>query len=414
MSVDEEPPSARASRAARRSTTWLGTASAVVIGAIALALGGCEGAPRGGEPDPAESGGAAPLIAALAAQLADANGSELADDTAAGPITTPSWPADLRFHPDARAESIELLAVLRDGEGAMYSFARQFARFRLRAGGRERAPVSGDDFAFDEVIRLSGRLDRAGGGGGGREALERMTLGLAEGGTGEVRVRDAVLTLEPASGTVERCALDRVLEEGDGLSLRLTQRGCPSATVVGGALVLATSPTLAVEGRLVVEGSRREVVGSGWVRHAWGDVPAPGGAVVFDRVLLELDGVGLIEAARSKRRSGRGPTTVTASVATAEGESVPLDGAVYWRDGDDEENDEGDDGGERQTEVPRFWSFGSPPAGIDIVLEPVAEGAVAADLLGRTWRGAVLARGSHEGRGFVEFVVTGQAAVGAP
>ena len=412
---------------------------------------------------------------AAAVALRDAFGALLAGEGGAAPAV-PSWPDDLDFHPTARAESIELAAALHDADGHAYSIVRRLDRVAVRAPDETSAP-GGDDFAFRDVLRFAGSLDATDGVGvpAPRGMLERATLGLAASGARELRVRDATLSLEPratraaeegATGEVAgalagggdgqapdapaACALDHRLREGDGLSLRFRQRRCPAAERVG-ALVVATAPTLAVDGTLLVDGAPRAVSGRGWVRRVWGDLPAPGGAVVFDRLLLELDGVGLLDASRSKRRSGRGPRTTTASLrpSRSAAEAFAVDSAAAaagsggsagaaranagraagrqvagraaghgsparrlaapeWLDAAP-----GAAGGAVDAAVPGAvpgaWTLRVPDAGIDVVLEPLVDAAVAPDLFGSAWRGAVTASGSHAGVGFVEYVPDGGA-----
>ena len=57
--------------------------------------------------------------------------------------------------------------------------------------------------------------------------------------------------------------------------------------------------------------------------------------------------------------------------------------------------------------MPAGWTLRLPDAGVDVRLEPVLDVPVADDALGRVWRGAVEARGTHEGIGFVEFLPLG-------
>ena len=383
--------------------------------------------------------------AALDGALGEAFAALLAEGDAVTP-PPPRWPDDLDFHPDARAESIELIALLRDAEGRPYSFDRRLERLTLRRGAR-RGGAGQAGFAFDDVVRLAGATlvgpdPRTAAGGGDRAvmtsfgdppalerlgddadaapaggvvavraALERVTLGLAEVDARRLTLRDARTLLEPgaAGGAAAGggdCAIERRYAEGDGLELRFRQTRCPQAQLLG-SLVLATSPTLAVDGVLAVDGERRAVEGRGWVRRAWGEPPAPGGAVVFDRLLLALDGVGLLEASRSKRRSGRGPSTVTARLAGSEAGSGAGSGAarsvtLEWLDTGETALAAAGGTGRAASARAAGWRLRSAELGLDLAIVPPAGGAWQDDALGRRWRGAVLARGSHEGVGFIE------------
>lgn len=355
-------------------------ASTIVLSVLTSA---CDGA----APDAAD-GGARP--SGVETSLLEAVGTLLAQDTGHAPPSAPRWPEDLDFHPDVRAESVELLAALHDADGRPVSFSRRIDRLALRGPGA--AVASGENFAFDEVVRLSGTLAARGGGEERRirrrEALERATLGLAGVAPRSLWLRDATLALRAVPGG--ECALEHVFTEGDGLALRFVERDCPRADRVG-ALVVSTSPTLAVEGTLGVGDGRRTVAGSGWVRRVWGDVPAPGGAVVFERLLLELDGVGLVDVTRSRRRSGRGPVTTSATVSGVTAEAEWLDGGRT---------------AEGEAEIaPDAWTLHLPTLGVEVVLEALVEVSPERDVSGAVRRGAVGARGSHDGVGFIEVAV---------
>ena len=388
-----------------------------VAAVLACVACGESGAPDGGSGSAGGDGEATAGVPAAQAQaLLGAIAERLAEAGAGARPAEPRWPQDLRFHPETRIESVELMALLEDEAGRPYSFTRRFERLSLaaRAAAAERA--GGEDFAFDAIVRLGGatRVGEAGEADPDeaadglrprgttlevRTAIERVTLGLAESGEQLLAVRDARLERSPPTDRAAegaRCASEQRLREGESVALRFVATACPSAVRIG-SLVLATSPTLAVDGSLVVEGQARAVVGRGWVRQVWGEtLPSPGGAVLFDRLLLDVDGVGLIEAERSKRRSGRGPRTTTARLRRGpDGEEV----SAEWRDLAVEGSAAGEAG-----EVPAAWRFSVESLGIDLTLIPPAGGRTVGATGEPAWRGAVRAEGSHAGAGFVEFV----------
>ena len=356
------------------------------------------------------------LVAALLERL---------PDEPASPAAEPRWPADLAFHPEARAESVGIDAVLEDARGRRHVLVRRFDR--LSAGGApgngEAGTGNGESFGFRDVMRLSGSHATAADAGGAprtsrRDAFERVTLGLAASDEETLRVRDASLVVAAAPGGRASCRTRYTLSEGRGTTLRLDQFRCPTGTLTGD-LVLATSPTLALAGTLALDGEPLEVVGRAWMRRVWGEPPVGGGAVVFDRLVLDLDGLGLVDAARSRRRSGRGPAIASATLRGAEagGAAEPL-ARVEWLDGvaasgtadaAGARTGSGGDGGD----VPVGWTLRLPDAGVDVRLVPVLDVPVSSDALGPVWRGAVEARGTHEGIGFVEFPPLGGGAAGA-
>ena len=394
---------------------------AAALLALPLAIAACDGAPTAAREaaDGGAAGGATGAFAAADPALLDALAERLGASGEARRPAVPSWPDDLRFHPGARVESIELVAALEDELGRPYSFTRRFDRLSLREDGErpDAAAGRGEDFAFAGVVRLAGETlvgeadaggsaasgERDGSSGGtvvdSRAALERLTLGLAVADEGVLGVRDARLERPPAAGEAAGggCALEQRLGEGESVALRLLADRCPTGARIG-SLAFATSATLAVEGTLRVGEERRAVSGHGWTRRVWGDAPPPsGGAVRFDRLLLEVAGLGLIEAERSKRASGRGPRTTTARLRGAERDEEV---SAEWQD----VSASGEAvRGEGANAVPGAWRLRVASLEVDLTLVPPAGGLARRELAGRTWRGAVRAEGSHEGVGFVEF-----------
>lgn len=358
-------------RAPARRARACGGASLAL--SAALALGGCAGA---GDGTDGTTGGAGTADAVLAAAAERALARVLEREGGhRRPEAPPRWPEDHALHPATRAESIELLAALRDADGRPYSFERRIERLALAPRSRER---TGGDFRFVDLVRLSGQVAVGEAPPVTREMLLRHTLGLAAFDAYEARVLDATLAIVPRP-SAGPCAVDyRLLEDEAALALRFRQRDCADGATVA-ALAVASSPALEVEGELWLDGERRALSGTGWLRRAWGEPPPPGGAVVLERLLLELEGLGSLEATRSRRLSGRGPVTTTVRVGGREH-------AGEWRDA-------ADAAGSGTLEVPAL--------GVALALEPHAAGAFARATPDGRLRGAVVARGSHAGPGFV-------------
>ena len=396
--------------------------------AIALSLAGvsCDGVGSGGvgsgggaETDAAADTVAADVYAGLESVLIAALDERTDGRGEAVRPDAPTWPEDLRLHPEARVESIELMALLEDEGGRAYSFNRRFDRISLGAGEPERGSDDAAGFAFDDVVLLSGETlaapapDASSAGEllRSRTLVERVALGLATADERRMAVRDARLERVGGIGdgpAESDCEHGWQLVEGDGLALRYLADACPSGALLGG-LALATSAPFEVDGSLRAGAERRTISGRGWVRRAWGEVPAPGGAVVFDRMVLDLEGAGMIEVTRSKRRSGRGPRTVTARLRDG---SAQTEIAAEWTDAAEPgggSSGEAIDGTDGTGVVPSSWRLEAGSLGVDVTLVPPAGGRLRRDATGRAWRGAVRARGSHRGVGFVEFVPIGAA-----
>ena len=446
-------------RPAARAPRWTRATGGIALGTIAaLGLGTGLGACGAGTA-PADVAGAADAAvgtdrdgsrAALGALLGaggpDASGSSGASgSTPSGP---PSWPADFRTHPDAPLEAREWLAVLRDGDGTVWGLRQRLVRVRVPGAG-EASPVADDagtasSWRYAAVLRADGALERADGRPLTWSATEREAVGLA-GPVGEP-------VDDPADGSGTDAAAGRGLEvlghavasagalpaTGCDVAWALvvpglarltgTADGCPVGGRVAGTAAATLGPfpvsgTLrrgaddGDEGDAGDEGDEGDeggaanaVSGIAWQRLAWGAVPAlGGGAVVFDRAVLALEGVGGVELVRSRRASGRGvPRTTLAPLDARARRAGALDSlAVEWSDpatalagdpavapGPDGEGDGGDARGAGRLRVPAL--------GIDVRLRALSPVVATDDGLERAFRGAVVAEGTHRGVGFVE------------
>jgi len=313
---------------------------------------------------------------------------------------------DLLPHADAQAESWDVLAIVSDSEKNYYAIQHQFARLGLRDADY-RAEQS--DWAFRDVMRAtwaisnstSGTFDHA-------SVLQRVALQLAgaDASSGRVWLDNQSLTLEHRDMP---CGVDYQLQSARGIDLTLTQLRCPTSTSRGG-LASSLSSVLAVSGTVLNGDERLPVEGRGWVRRGWGDLPLPGGAVVFDQLLLELEDLGNLELMRSKRRTGRGPTTLSMSWQPAlTNDDAATDATGLPRRAIDPVLiDFQDDGAQTSASsgytYPTHWQLSVDEPGIDVTLTPLIALQEIDDLFGTRWRGAVLVSGSHTGVGFVEFV----------
>ena len=320
---------------------------------------------------------------------------------------------DIGFRPESPVESIELMALLSDTDGQPLSFWYRIDRLTLPStrGPKSVPAQAGEDFRAAALIRSSG-LQASAKAVERRDFVERATLGLASFDDSSLQVRDVELTLANGRDPASSCGGTYQLRDGLGLSLRFTRDLC-ATTLRAGDYRIATVPLPEVQGEVHLDGRTRTVTGRGWARQLRGiRPPLAGGAVVFDRLLLTLDGVGQIDVLRSRRASGSGPVQATAAFDDSRGVGA-ADAAIEWLDADDGDS--------------AAWRLVEPTRDIDIVLTPVIAPGPAHDLRARTsggsgspgsslrgpaltgsaspdstWHGAVRARGSHSGIGFVE------------
>ena len=469
-------PVVRAPRRARAVGRAAGPAARRVVGRVALGtiaalgLGACGAgtapADVAGPTDASGGTDGAGLRATLAASLAaggpDAPGGPSTGSRTGQPTGPPRWPADFATHPDAPLEAREWLAVLRDGDGTVWGLRQRLVRVRV-PGAREAAPGGdGDDgdgagspWRYAAVLRADGALERADGQPLTWSATEREAVGLA----GPVADADAATGVEVGVGTGDGTAVGAGLEvlghavasagalpaTGCDVAWTLvvperarltgTAAGCPVGGRVAGTAAATLGP-FPVTGTLRRgpdegggDGGADEVTGVAWQRLAWGAVPAlGGGAVVFDRAVLALEGVGGVELVRSRRASGRGvPRTTLAPLDARARRAGALDSlAVEWSvpaaesasrpgTGTGTGPDDGDDGGgvSAGSDARDAGRLHVPALGIDVRLRALSPVVATDDGLERAFRGGVVAEGTHRGVGFVEHRPLAPAAGGA-
>ncbi len=272
-------------------------------------------------PSPPVAGGAVDWTAALL-ELADEDFARLPED----------WrlelPDDHGAHPHARAETWTVSAHLHEADGADH--AVQLALFRI-ALARPDAPQAASAWVPRELY--AGQLALLQGGEAVpavERRLNRGVLGLAghDAARGEIWLDDwsiayghgdrgAQVTLAATSGEM---MLDLVLTpEKEALA----SAGEGAAAPFHGYAITRMS----VEGHIGPAGDRRPVAGLAWLDHLWGDVPLPGGPIVWDRLQLQLDDGSDLAVVRSRRRDGGGTPTLSGFVVDAAGVVDPIDGA---------------------------------------------------------------------------------------
>jgi len=99
---------------------------------------------------------------------------------------------------------------------------------------------------------------------------------------------------------------------------------------------------LEVTGR--VGPAETEVSGAAWLDRLWGDLPAPGGPLVYDRMIVHLDDGSDLSLLRTRRRDGRGSATIDGVLVDADGEATALGEDTALADGDE----------------PGVWRLGAP------------------------------------------------------
>jgi len=174
------------------------------------------------------------------------------------------------------------------------------------------------------------------------QSVQRMALNLAGANDDSLWVGDDQLTILRDDGGDNHCERlyrwQLALSLAERAELDVTIDECPVMQALGEFNGWRQS-SAAVTGVLISQASEREsgpipLLGAVWLSQGWGNLPADGGAVVIDLLQLRLDDFRWLSVSRSKRRSGRGPKSVSATIH-GEG-AAPVDVSVTWQDSRDE------------------------------------------------------------------------------
>lgn len=245
------------------------------------------------------------------------------------------------------------------------------------------------------------------------ERLTRAAMGFAGAQQSPVRVwlEDWMVEVRTVSGqnaVFDLRAVDRDIRVE--LSLRSAKRAVisgrdeqESATAVNTFHAYAMTRLLG-KGTIQVGTEIFEVEGSAWLDHAWGRIPVPVGAVVWDRLLVQLDDGRELMALRMRRRDGSGQPTVTGMLVESNGSSrilpngtVHADVLEYWS-------------GQYGTKHAVAWRLRVPKEELDVRVTPILADQER-HLSFLSWAGAMRASGTAkrrpvEGSGYMELAAT--------
>jgi len=240
------------------------------------------------------------------------------------PAAPAQFPQDFQTHPDVFLESFSIQAILMPdeqiaaSEKPLYiSLIAQIDSLGLK--GESGPDISPDqssgvlsEWEYQRIVRSSHSAVAPGGEqadqvqknvetplvappftslGTGEfvQVVERLALGLSSISPTSISIRNQIVSIESASQGAENC--ERRYTWTDGV----------------------TTP----------------MIGVAWISHAWGSPPSPSGAVLIDTLQVKLDDGQLLDVSRSKRRSGRGPKSVSATLVMGT-EAVPV--SLSWQD----------------------------------------------------------------------------------
>ncbi len=176
--------------------------------------------------------------------------------------------------------------------------------------------------------------------------------------------------------------------------------GCPQVQSVGGYSRWQVGGLIAKG--FLDELENFEVVSSSpveakvWFSHGWGEVPSVGGAVVLDTLSIDIGQQRRLDISRSRRRSGRGPETVSASLLDQDGMSRTIE--LIWKDGDERL------AATSGNQYPSQITLSSAEEGIDLRVQ-IMNRAIESDTgFGNSLNVPVVVSGSHAGAGFLNYV----------
>jgi len=309
-------------------------------------------------------------------------------DTMLPPVVLP---ADIRSHAKQTGESFEARFALKGAMGQSYSVFLQLDRLKLRED-----ETSKSLWSFDSVARAIVSTGQNNGSALDiRENISRVALGLSESRGDEFIVGNSSLRLglnDSCMSTIQFSHRDSPTSE---LELSAESVACPQSMSLG---TINQWHFEGIRAGGFIAGEK--VDGLLWLTHRWGSSTNLQSAVVLDHLRLVLVGSEgdshWLTVTRSKRRSGRGPKTLLASIKNSLGETRSV--SVEWIDN-----------GEVISPVtgiayPETVRIQEQSMGVDIELSPIVRLSELRDSLQTRWSGALEVTGSHTGLAYMDFL----------
>ncbi len=349
-----------------------------------------------------------------AAATAEALAALLQKDASGFASTNAPWqftfPRDHGAHPDHRTESWQVSGSLVSREGRRFGFQLAFFRIGVTPPA---TPIGPSAWATRDVYWAQFTLgDAAANRAYQFERVERAAMGLSgsEASPARVWVGDWIVEMRDARKDSATFSL-RAANADVRIALSLRSAKPPVIPAMGdGRRASSNAPNtfyaylmtrLLATGTVHIANQVFEVDGHAWLDRAWGLVPLPVGAVVWDRFLLQLDEGSELMALRFRRRDGSGEPIVTGILVARDGSMRTLAEGALDIDLIDRATDPGEG-----TPVSARWRLRVPGEQIELRLTPhvTAQGT---RLSLRSWAGAIGIRGTArgqaiEGQGYVE------------
>lgn len=341
------------------------------------------------------------------------------------PPGEPRLPEDLSAHSRTQLESFSLEALLFSGDetrarsvAPVAALIAQIDRFALQPDDMEGAVES--QWRYNGIMRsrvftdavtseaeLAENIDtaqlaplRALGQLQLQESVQRMALDLAGSTSHALWVGGDRVNIV-LGADVAQCERsyqwESVLSSSQRLVLNIRIASCPSVSSLGELNTWAQA-AVEISGVLTTQPPQGEptdtvVTGVGWFRQSWGNVPSGGGAVVIDTLALVLDENRTLDVSRSRRRSGRGPKTVSAIFHTRGQASINVN--LTWIDSAEQLL------GASGAAYPQHITLRSDDESLlikAIIMNRLSESSIGSDVRAHV---PVVVSGTHQGAGFL-------------
>ena len=353
----------------------------------------------------------------------------IADDGTFEAPATPDLPDDLLLHPQSQAEAVSLDAILSIDDRVSATSAQGIAGLmaqleRIALTSTTDAKADGSSWQYSNVMRSRVVTDATAVRPGGDDAIEedeaatarlalladlparqsvqRMALDLAGADANRLWVGGDRVQLELTAPLTDSCERtyqwENTLSADTQVALEFTVQDCPELQRVG-ELNTWQHAGFAVAGQILsaapdAQATTTAISGYGWLRQSYGNFPPLSeAAVLLDTLRLRLVDERLLDITRSKRRSGRGPRTVSARVQEPGGPWRNL--ALDWEDSEERHV------AESGNDYPESIRITSIDESIDINVAPMNRLSESAEMSGSQLSVPVIVDGSHAGAGFL-------------
>ncbi len=306
----------------------------------------------------------------------------------------PAFPEDHGAHFSEPTEIWQIAGQLTNEDGRPFGFRLDFYRLRLSAAD---APPRESAWATRHVYRA--QLSVTDVHGKTFESFERhsrdgSSLAGADESPARITVEDWQVELSHGTTGEELFRL----KAGEGpVLLDLALDPVTAAVPMNGdgdrsPFRAYRLPRLSVGGTLVSAGTHHAVMGSGWLEHAWGEIPLPLGQVVWDRITLQLgDGTDVV-VVQLRRRDGSRPPQPSVLLVAPGGDTQAFSGSDLSLEIIDEWVSPAGD-----IAYPSHWRLEVPQAAMTLNIRPTVPDQEVFGAL-RHWSGKVQVTGHRNGQ----------------